>query len=134
MYHVRLALASALAPLILAGFILTVGSEYTRLNGGLVVAAVLMANAFFWLCLLITSVILNVKKLPHRISPALIFGCVGLILSCSFDAVGGALTHNFRWGWMILDALTFPFVCWASYFIYVSLRPRLLDASSVAGV
>src|SRR5580704_4291328 len=98
MYQVRLVLASALAPSILAGFILMVGSEYTRLNGGLVVAAVLMANAFFWLCFLITSAMRNVKWLSHRVSPSLIFACVGLILSCLFDAVGGVITHNFRWG------------------------------------
>ena len=128
MYRVRLVLASVLSPLILAAFILMVGSEYTRLNAGLVVAAVVMANVFFWLCFLITSAMRNVKWLSHRVSASLIFACVGLILSCLFDALGGVITHNFRWGWMILDALTFPFVCWASFFIFVSLRPRALDA------
>jgi hypothetical protein len=134
MYRVRLLLASVLAPLVLAAFILMVGSEYTRLNAGLVVAAVLMANAFFWLCYLITLLIRNIKKLSKRVAPSLIFASVGLVLSCLFDAVGGAITHNFRWGWMLLDALTFPFVTWASYFIYISLRPRVLDASSAPSV
>ena len=80
MYRVRLILASALAPLVLAAFILIVGSEFTRLNAGLVVAAVLMANAFFWLCYLITLLIRNIKKLSNGLSPSLIFACVGLVL------------------------------------------------------
>jgi hypothetical protein len=134
MYRVRLVLASVLSPLILAAFILMVGSEYTRLNAGLVVAAVVMANVFFWLCFLITSLIRNARRLSDRVSPSLIFACVGLVLSCLFDAVGGAITHNFRWGWMIVDSLTFPLVCWASYLTYISLRPHVSDASNLAGV
>ena len=134
MHQVRLILAPVLAPLVLAAFILAVGSEYTRLNIGSIVAAVFMANTYFWLCFVITSFIRNVKGLATRVAPSLIFAFVGLALSCLGDAIGGAIIHNFRWAWMILDALTFPFVCWASYFIYISLRPRVLDASNMAGV
>jgi hypothetical protein len=94
-HQVRLILAPVLAPLVLAAFILAVGSEYTRLNIGSIVAAVFMANTYFWLCFVITSFIRNVKGLATRVAPSLIFAFVGLALSCLGDASAARLSTIF---------------------------------------
>jgi hypothetical protein len=122
--ELRHVFAAATAPLLLAAFMIAIASEFTPVSVGLVIAAILFGQAFFWLCFIIRK-----AKGVSRLPPSVAIASVAFVISSAGSVASGLRSHHFGWIWLIRDAVTLALASWGSYMLYTWIRPPLAQGA-----
>ena len=124
MYHLRVVLAGAVGPLVLAVFFLITSSDGRPYRATLIVVSVVLAHACFWPAALMTNKLALRLRLTDSWHLAVAMGFVTLAVFVLIYICWAAIDHTFSWKGLLRDSLSGAVASAAAYVLYRALLPN----------